>query len=194
MRRYRKYLFLISSGIIVAIVAWKLYNPEGRGSDAGVPEQQQQQPSRLQLTGIHLVQYDGDVVRWDMRAERAIHQADDVVAVSQPDLTIYRRVDERNDGGDLSIAACGGRVEQETRAMTFSGAVHANDEQGHLLLTEQLHFDPKRQLLHTPSRFVLEGSKGRLSGVGLQLNPENRSVSVLKQVRIVIPKGWKSLV
>ncbi|MBF0158826.1 MAG: LPS export ABC transporter periplasmic protein LptC [Magnetococcales bacterium] len=171
-------------------MAWKLYNHGTRELNGSLSSRSPDATvSRLQLTGLHLVQYDGDQVRWQMNAAQASHQADDSIIVRHPDLTIRRAHDD-----EFSVAACDGRVEQATRAMSFMGAVHVSDERGNLLLTDQLSFDPERNMLHTQSHFVLEGSKVRLSGVGLQLNPDNRSMSVLKQVRMVVPKGWKNLV
>jgi LPS export ABC transporter protein LptC len=232
LRMLLKNVLLLFFVAVIIIVAWKLNtdygstttvtpthtgsHPERDGAPAssgltghagtGGNEERSVTAGVSQASGVHLTQYDGTLLRWQLRAPGVVQQgAGEIgeigeIIARQPELTLYPDQAE-TDPGDrnrfagtgIMVSACRAILDQRTRQLVFEDQVVAYDETGRMMFTSRIVFDADRQVLHTDRPVVLEYGRGQLTGTGLEVDHQARIVRVLQNVRVVVQHGWKDL-
>lgn len=176
--RLLKLLFLALPLLMAGITGWYLYRPHGLQSGAMDALILKEGPSGALVTGLHLVQFDGQRTRWTLDAPNAEKISDSLIGIQKPLLTLYNE-----QGEAVRVTAGRGSVDPDSRMMTFEDRVRVNDEKLNLS-TELLRFDPNRKMLYTDEEFQLEGTEMRLTGVGFTLFQETRTATVSSRVSL----------
>nr|CRH08022.1 Conserved exported protein of unknown function [Candidatus Magnetococcus massalia] len=191
MRRHVKNLFLLFALAIVGVVGWYLTAKELPGTDALLKAQlaaMQAMGSKAdgqgQVTGITLVQYNGDHLQWQLSAPGANQGKDGWTEISQPRLTLYP-----SSGGAIYLTAQTGWVHPKSRNMIFEQSVTVTDQLQRRLTTESLRFSAKDNSLATDRAFKMVGENMILEGVGLRLLKQAQELHVLSRVRLSFPQG-----
>ncbi|MBF0425801.1 MAG: LPS export ABC transporter periplasmic protein LptC [Magnetococcales bacterium] len=141
------------------------------------------------VTGMHLVQDDGQRKKWSLTAKSAEKPDLGRVQALAPRLTLYS-----DKGTALFITADKGTLDNQSRAFAFIDDVHATDGQDLHLTTQALTYDPQRRLLGSDRPFRLVGRGFELTGIGFEVNQETQHVRVWQRVRVVFSDGFGDLV
>ncbi|MBF0310996.1 MAG: LPS export ABC transporter periplasmic protein LptC [Magnetococcales bacterium] len=187
MRGSIKHLFLLLAVGSAGILAWNLQNKP----IASIPEKQEMAAAVAPAvsTGIHLVQYEGERIRWEMKTPETVREQEGWNRVQAPRLTLF----QGQAFEPVWVAAQGGRVNTFTREMEFQDGVEVTTNQGHRLSTELLRFDPEKRMLYTDQPFRMVSEALRVSGVGFRLFQERRRLEILQKVHLSVPGGLKAM-
>ncbi|MBF0162319.1 MAG: LPS export ABC transporter periplasmic protein LptC [Magnetococcales bacterium] len=196
MRTPLKWLFSTVPVLVVGAVAWHLQHPApvlsgaagcaaagvpaeravGSGCEPLAPPGEDSQPG-TRVTGIQLVQFEGEQIQWYLRAPSAYSEGEERVHVREPDLTLYG-----NDGQISTVTSAEGVVDSHAQSLLFTGHVVAKSATERLS-TESLRFDPGPQTLSTDQKFLLVSQDMQLEGVGLILHQKSQRMVVDAQVQ-----------
>lgn len=122
---------------------------------------------------------------WTLTAHSAAHNlAEGVARIDNIRMTFF---DEKM--GELHVAADHGSLATEQRAVTAEGHVTIRSPEGYTFYTERLDYRESERVIRTDAPVRLESSLLNMTGRGLRLNVDDRSLVVLSMVRTDFPHG-----
>ncbi|UCG13209.1 MAG: LPS export ABC transporter periplasmic protein LptC [Deltaproteobacteria bacterium] len=90
------------------------------------------------------------------------------------------------DGSKVELWGDEGVLHNDSKNMELSGNVRLQSEDGYRVVTERLIYDRERGLFHTPAAVLVEGQGLVLRGLGMRLDMDGRTLSVLKHIETTL--------
>lgn len=119
---------------------------------------------------------------WTLVADSAAHNVGDgVTRIENIHMTFY---DE--EMGDVTLAAESGEMKSSSRDVTVRGDVVVKSPQGYALYTEQLQYLETERLIRTDDPVRLVSEKMDVTGVGMRLDVQGRTMTLLSNVEALL--------
>lgn len=182
MQRYVKYGFLLIPLAVATAMGWYV-NRTGKEVPPPI-EPPGAADENTMLTGIRMVQNDGERMEWTLAATRAEKGEPDWTLVRDPVLILYQE-----NGGEVRVTSREGAIHDKDRRMRFNRNILVMDAEGRSLATEEMRFDPARKELTSDAWFLMSGEGMRLEGTGLRLDQKSRRLEVKSKVKVMFFNG-----
>jgi len=142
------------------------------------PESESNFPS--QLTTDYVTRHSRDAVPvWELFGDVAQKfDGDEVMHLNGVRMVFYRDGEE-----DAVLTSDTGQIHEETEATVARGNVVVVTEDGRRLESEELHWDPERELIHTEEFVRFTEGDQVLTGYGLETDPDLTNVMILRDVQ-----------
>lgn len=163
---FRKMLRMVLLGFLLAIggtIAYFIVGSSSHYLDAGKISLADSDAD-LNIDKMHVVQNTKGVREWELWADSA-------KVYRQKGLTILKNLKLRfypKEGEPAHVIAQEGTMQNESRNIRISGNVTILASNGVSMKTDSLYFRSKEKRIDTDSRVLMEGSRFRLVGTGLQ--------------------------
>ncbi len=95
--------------------------------------------------------------------------------------------------GDLRLQADHGTLATEAREVSAFGQVKVSNPRGYAFFTDKLTYRETDRMIRSDDVVRIESPAIQISGRGLRLNVDKRSLVVLSDVRAEIPRGLKGV-
>lgn len=129
------------------------------------------------MFGVHFNLTDKGVARAALLADTALFFNDNTrVELERVNSTFFTTTGAKN----AVLTARHGTYRTQGGLMVARGDVLIVSEDGRQLRSEEVQYDPSRNLVSTDSPFVLTEPTRRLEGVGFRADPDLRNIQVLK--------------
>lgn len=122
---------------------------------------------------------------WTLTAHSAAHNLAEGVARIENIRMIF--FDQKL--GELQIEADHGSLATEQRTVSAEGNVTIRSPEGYTFYTDRLDYRESERMIRTDASVRLESSLLRVTGRGLRLNVDDRSLVVLNRVQTDFPHG-----
>jgi LPS export ABC transporter protein LptC len=120
------------------------------------------------------------VRRWSLVATRASHSLGEGLAkIENVRMTFY----DGRGAEDVTLAARSGTFRVEAREVEAEGDVVVKSPRGYILYTDRLAYRDADRIIRTEAPVRLVSERGELSGRGLRLDLQARTVELLADVR-----------
>lgn len=182
MQRYLKYGFLLVPVVVALAMGWHVNRT---GQKIAPPTEVTPPAEEAMVTGIRMVQNDGERTEWSLAATKAEKGEPEWTLVRDPVLILYQE-----DGGEVRVTSREGAVHDHDRRMRFSRNILISDSEGRSLATEELRFDPEQRELTSEAWFLMSGEGMRLEGTGLRLDQKSKRLEVRRKVKVMFFNGF----
>lgn len=163
---FRKMLRMVLLGFLLAIggtIAYFIVGSSNHYLDVGKISLTDSDAD-VNIDKVHVVQNTKGVREWELWADSA-------KVYRQKGLTILKNLKLRfypKEGEPAHVIAQEGTMQNESRNIRISGNVTILASNGVSMKTDSLYFRSKEKRIDTNSRVLMEGSRFRLAGTGLQ--------------------------
>ncbi len=147
------------------------------------------QDSDLALRKINYTETQDGRRKWSIQADSATHDLKGRVATIEN----IRMVIYEQDGGDINVSSRRGRFDLENGLVTLLGDVTLKNASGQSILTEELEFDNKRNLLLSEKSVKVVSNEMQLTGVGLRYDLGQGVLNLRSSVEASFSGGALSL-
>lgn len=144
-----------------------------------------------QVVDLVLRESEQGRLRWVLRADTALAYGE-----GEPTQLRGLHLDFYNATGDSvrsTLTAREGEVTEARRDLVARGSVVVETPAGHRLETEELRFDHEANRVFSPLFVRLTRGGSVLTGIGLESDPELRSVRILSEVEAGVREGEQIL-
>ncbi|HWP35318.1 MAG TPA: LPS export ABC transporter periplasmic protein LptC [Thermodesulfobacteriota bacterium] len=179
MRRLR-IAFATSLGCVLALLVGLAVHGYRTGSAARppAPPPAPAPQASLSLNGFHLTETAGDETRWDLRAAEGEYFKERQLALLRDvEVTFFAR-----DGRTLTVRGDTGRLMTDTKNIALSGNVVATSSDGYRVTTDALFYTDRTRSISGRGPVELVGETMEVSGVGITIRLEERTVSIPQSV------------
>lgn len=147
------------------------------------------QDSDLALRKINYTETQDGRRKWSIQADSAAHDLKDQVAtIENIQMVIYEQA-----GGDVYVSSRRGRFDLENGLVTLLGEVTLERANGQSILTEELEFDNKLNILQSEKSVKVVSSEMQLTGVGLRYDLDRGIFKLRSSVKANFTGGVLSL-
>ncbi|HBO84481.1 MAG: LPS export ABC transporter periplasmic protein LptC [Deltaproteobacteria bacterium GWC2_42_11] len=134
------------------------------------------------INNIHYIEDKNGRKEWELDALKAEYfKEDDTTIFEDVKVIFYAK-----DGKTFVVKGKRGKLVNQTKDVEINGDVSVISEDGYKLTTESLRFEAGIKQIKTDDRVFLTGSTIDVEGVGLLIDINKETVSVLKNVRTVL--------
>ncbi len=169
--------------LAILLLAGALAVTVARNFQGGTPEKAIEALPRNVDFSLRELSYDetrDGQKRWRLVADRASHSVGEGVAtVENVRMTFY----DESGAEDLTLTARRGTFKVEAREVEVEGDVVLKSPRGYTLYTDSLFYREAERTIHTEAEVRVVSDRGELSGRGLRLNVQARTLELLSQVR-----------
>jgi LPS export ABC transporter protein LptC len=137
----------------------------------------------LALDDFHYTQNEDGQRQWTLSADKAEYQRKNLVANLEKVKMLFYQVGEF---GDVHLRADQGRLNQETSEIDIWGDVVLTTDEGHKFFTERMNYNDHSQLLTTDEKVRLVSPQLELTGTGMEMDLDRRTVLVKNDVRVLL--------
>jgi LPS export ABC transporter protein LptC len=155
-------------------------NPEGLIS-------QMKDLADLRLQSIHLTENSPGGARWELTAETARYFREGNYALLERINIIY--YDKK--AGKITLTSNSGKMNMETRNVEVYGNVILTYGDLYVLRGDSLKFDSKEKKINSDGPVSLEGPRIKLKGIGISIDLNTETLSILKDVHSLIDVSEK---
>jgi LPS export ABC transporter protein LptC len=170
--------FLLT-GIVVLVSLWA--NLQGRKASEG-----REKAPKISLDGadtrmekIRFVEDKHGQKTWELEATSIQqYQGQNVMVLQDVNLTFYAK-----DGRTLVVTGKQGKVWQDTKNMELVGNVIVTSSDGYRLRTRSVNYHHEKNRVTTSDAVELDGDQIRMTGTGMIVDVEEKTVKILSRVR-----------
>ena len=127
----------------------------------------------------HTTQSKGGTPVWELWGESALRYAGE----TRRELEGVRMVFYRDGVKDAVLTSETGEIDETTQATVARGNVVVVSEDGRTLESEELYWDPERELIHTEVFVRFTDGDQVLTGYGMETDPDLTDLVILNQVK-----------
>ena len=156
-----------------------------------VAEVVQALPSEIELSlqDVSYTHTEAGLVRWRLKAERAERLvADRLLAVKNPEVKFY----DESGNVQMTLKALEGEADKDFSELDTRGKVIVENSKGYQLFADELVYMQQDRKIYSdsPVKFIIDDLI--ITGHGLVLDVENRSLTILGGVKTILPVSWLS--
>lgn len=134
------------------------------------------------VNNVHYTEDKDGKKQWELEALKAQYfKEGDLTIFEDVNLTLYAK-----NGRIYVIKGKNGKLMNETKDVEVNGNVTVTSEDGYKMNTESLKYTASGKQITTNDKVSLTGPKMDVEGIGLLIDMNRETVSVLKNVRTVI--------
>ncbi len=135
--------------------------------------------AEMRLEKIRFVEDKHGQKSWELEAQSVQkYQDQNVLVLQDVKLTFYAK-----EGRTFLLTAKQGKVYQDSKNVDLEGDVVLTSSDGYQLKTHSLSYRNLEQIASTSDPVEIEGEQLRLTGKGMQVNMEAKTIKILSQVK-----------
>ena len=142
----------------------------------------------LQVRDVHYTEVGDSGVKWEIRADAARYQKKDNLALF--DKLAVKLI--MKDGKTFVMTGDHGRLNTESKDMEIEGNVGIVSENGDRFKTDRLRYRNSDKVIETDRPVAMENRSVQVSGVGMVVSLEGKTVAILSQVRAQLAEGMRA--
>jgi LPS export ABC transporter protein LptC len=139
----------------------------------------------LQVRDVHYTEVGDSGMKWEIKADVARYQKKENLALF--DKLAVRLV--MKDGKTFEMTGDHGLLNTESRDMEIEGNVSIVSENGDRFKTDRLRYRNSDKVIETDRPVAMENRSVQVSGVGMVVSLEGKTVAILSQVRAHLMEG-----
>jgi len=177
-----KIAILIAIVLIGGIVLVKLWTnlQERKASDAAVsiPDPSTSKATH-ELEKVHFVEDKHGQKTWELEAKTVrLYQDENLSVLEDVKVTFYAK-----EGRIFYLTGKQGKVHQGSKDVELTGDVVLTSNDGYQLKTQSVAYQHSEKTVSTSDPVEIEGEQIRLTGKGMLVNIDSRTLKVLSQVK-----------
>lgn len=170
-------LSLVMAGAVLALFTWLKLAPAD-SSSSSISAEATSEDANLTLNNFEYHDVSDGRTRWSLQASSARYfEEKRETVLSQVSAVFFQK-----NGDQVNLQGDTGILHNDSKDMEIIGNVNVNYGDGYRLLTDQLVYTRAKELIHTQAPVFMEGQGFILKGIGMRLEMENRTLSVLKHI------------
>ena len=139
----------------------------------------------LQVRNVHYTEVGDSGMKWEIKADAARYQKKENLALFD-NLAVKLIL---KDGQTFVMTGDRGRLNTESRDMELEGNVGIVSENGDRFTTDRLRYRNADRVVETDRPVAMENGSVRVSGVGMVVSLDGRTVTILSQVKARLAEG-----
>lgn len=139
----------------------------------------------LQVRNVHYTEVGDSGVKWEIKADAARYQKKENLALFD-NLAVKLIL---KDGRTFVMTGDRGRLNTESRDMQIESNVGIVSDNGDRFTTDRLRYRNADRVVETDRPVAMENGSVRISGVGMVVSLDARTVAILSQVRARVAAG-----
>jgi len=142
----------------------------------------------LQVRDVHYTEVGDSGMKWEIRADTARYQ-------KKENLALFEKLAVKlvmKDGKIFVMTGDHGRLNTESKDMEIEGNVGIVSENGDRFKTDRLRYRNSDKVIETDRPVAMENRSVRVSGVGMVVSLEGKTVAILSQVRAQLAEGIRA--
>ena len=139
----------------------------------------------LQVRDVHYTEVGDSGMKWEIKADAARYQKKENLALF--DKLAVKLV--MKDGKTFEMTGDHGRLNTESRDMEIEGSVGIVSDTGDHFKTDFLRYRNSDKVIETDRPVAMENRSVQVSGVGMVVSLEGKTVAILSQVRAHLVEG-----
>ncbi len=139
----------------------------------------------LQVRNVHYTEVGDSGMKWEIKADAARYQ-------KKENLALFDNLKVKlilKDGQTFVMTGDRGRLNTESRDMQIEGNVGIVSDNGDRFTTDRLRYRNADRIVETERPVAMENGSVRISGVGMVVSLDARTVAILSQVRARVAAG-----
>ena len=142
----------------------------------------------LQVRDVHYTEVGDSGMKWEIRADTARYQ-------KKENLAFFDKLAVKlimKDGKTFVMTGDHGRLNTESKDMEIEGNVGIVSENGDRFKTDRLRYRNSDKVIETDRPVAMENRSVQVSGVGMVVSLEGKTVAILSQVRAQLAEGMRA--